>query len=217
MQTHIINKSQETITVDAAIIDTGEREQATIIIEAGVTANYTLIPRENHIHRHIIIRSGATLTGNSILAKSGNITLIAEAAGDEASATLNLLAIATNHTDISIEGVARVEHPYNQLFLRVDQTNILIGEHTKVRGVPKLEIAAHDIEGGHSCKIHRLGGDALFYLESHGLDTTGAETLLLNSEILKHLSTLPDDHREVFCSEIHHLLTTAKQDTWQTK
>lgn len=80
MQTHIINKSQETITVDAAIIDTGEREQATIIIEAGVTANYTLIPRENHIHRHIIIRSGATLTGNGILAKSGNITLIAEAA-----------------------------------------------------------------------------------------------------------------------------------------
>ena len=69
--------------------------------------------------------------------------------------------------------------------------------------MPKLEINTDDIEGGHSCRIHRLGGESLFYLTSRGLSEKNAETLLLNSEILRHLKTIEPSERENTCHEIH--------------
>lgn len=108
-----------------------------------------------------------------------------------------------NNTSISIEAIARVSKPYRHISTRVDQTNILLGTGARVRGVPRLEIATDDIEGGHSCKIHRLGGEALFYLTTRGLSEQSAETLLLNSEILRHIRTIERDKREEICREIH--------------
>ena len=51
--------------------------------------------------------------------------------------------------------------------------------------------------------MHRLGGESLFYLTSRGLTHQNAETLLLNSEILRHLRTIEEDQREKVCYEIH--------------
>ncbi len=51
--------------------------------------------------------------------------------------------------------------------------------------------------------MHRLGGESLFYLTSRGLTHQHAETLLLNSEILRHLRTLEETRREKVCYEIH--------------
>ncbi len=108
-----------------------------------------------------------------------------------------------SNTNISIEGIAKVTAPYHNISTRVDQTNILIGTGARIRGVPRLEIATDDIEGGHSCRIHRLGGEALFYLTTRGLSEQNAETLLLNSEILRHIRTIEQDKREDACRKIH--------------
>jgi Fe-S cluster assembly scaffold protein SufB len=59
-----------------------------------------------------------------------------------------------------------------------------------------------DIEWGHSCRIHRLGGESLFYLTSRGLEISDAETLLLSGEIMRHLRTVDEDIREVMREEI---------------
>ena len=120
---------------------------------------------------------------------------------------MNLLAIAYAEAHIHIEGIARVDEAYRNTHTRVDQTNILIGENVRVRGIPRLDIATDDIVGGHSCRIHRLGGDVLFYLESRGLSTDAAEVLLLNSEILRHLGTIPLEAREKYCSQIHKIIS----------
>jgi len=127
--------------------------------------------------------------------------------GNNVTSTLSILWLASNGSDISACGVAKVDNPFRHISTRVDQTNILIGEGARVRWVPKLEISTDDIEWWHSCKIHRLGGDILFYLESHGLSASNAEALLLNAEILKHLSTLAtEEEKREQCYEIHTLL-----------
>jgi Fe-S cluster assembly scaffold protein SufB len=119
---------------------------------------------------------------------------------------LSLLWLAVTGSNISLSSVARVDKPYRHIVTRVDQTNILIGESARIRWIPKLEIATDDVEGGHSCKIHRLGGEALFYLQARGIDAHQGESLLLNSEILRHLSTLVPEKKEEQCHALHKKL-----------
>lgn len=210
MQTIYITKSEEIITQDAHIVDTGAVANATITVAKGIRADYTILPNEGNFSRHIILDGNNNFQWNGVIIENSDLTIIAEAKWDNSSANLDILAIATDNSKISVNGVAKVDNPYRQLNMRVDQTNILIGENSIVRGIPRLEIATDDIQGGHSCKVHRLGGDILFYLESHGLETKNAEVLLLNSEILKRLSTLPEDILEEKCSIIHKFLYSKK-------
>ena len=181
-------------------------ENVEIIIPENISVQYTIIPTEWKKYRHIQIGENVKFTGKWVLVQNTDLTIISDIVWDQAESHLEILSIAKANSNISVEGIARVEKPYRKVFTRVDQTNILIGENTFVRGVPRLEIATDDVEGGHSCKIHRLHGDALFYLESHGLDAEHAESFLLNSEILRHLDTLPDDAREEKCLGIHAIL-----------
>ena len=198
------------ITTDCHILDRGELSDATITIAPDVCVQYCLVSPmipESHdtiiLSRHIQIGSGSTFTGTAVMMHQTQATIITEIIWDHATSTLDLLALVTDGADISIEWIARVDLPYRHTSIRVDQTNILIGKGNKVRGVPRLEIATDDIEWGHSCRIHRLGGDVLFYLQARGLTHQQSEAMLLNSEILRHLRTIEVSDREPICHEIH--------------
>lgn len=118
-----------------------------------------------------------------------------------------------NNTSISIEAIARVSKPYRHISTRVDQTNILLGTGARVRGVPRLEIATDDIEGATLVKFIVLVAKPSFYLTTQGLSEQSAETLLLNSEILRHIRTIEGDKREEICREIHTRLIKNKMNT----
>lgn len=178
-----------------------------IFIEKNIAVKYTLLPENETLFRHITLAENTDFSAKSVVTENKNITIISEANGDNVSSKMEILALATNNSSISVQGIARVLKPFKHIFTRVDQTNILLGENTKVVGIPQLEIATNDVEGGHSCKIHRLHGDAIFYLQSHGLDEKHAESFLLNSHILSHLQNLPDELREEKCSIIHKKLS----------
>ncbi len=188
------------------LFDTGSIERVKIDIGEWIEVKYCFVkdastlPTQNY--RHICIGKGTNFTWTGLMIDTVHLEIITEICGDDASSTLDLLALATDTTSISIEGVVRVASPYRHILTRVDQTNILIGTGARVRGVPRLEIATDDIEGGHSCRIHRLGGEALFYLTSRGLTEENAETLLLNSEIVRHLRTIQEEQRDQVYSNV---------------
>lgn len=189
------------------IFDNGSILSVDINIASWIEANYCFIGKKNEekasYHRHVTIAKDSIFLGTSIVIDSLDLWIISEIIGDNAKSNLDILALANDNMQISVEGVAKVASPYRQVFTRVDQTNILIWKGSRVRWVPKLEINTDDIEGGHSCRIHRLGGESLFYLTSRGLSEKNAETLLLNSEILRHLKTIEPSERENTCHEIH--------------
>lgn len=207
MNTIQINNANIRINENCHILDTGIVEFATIDIAEWIEVLYTYIgpavsPFDKQV-RHVKIWKNSSYIGTGVILDNSNIEIITEICGDNAHSILDILALATSGSNISVEGVARVDSPFRQVSTRVDQTNILIGHGARVRWVPRLEIATEDIEGGHSCKMHRLGGDVLFYLTSRGLTAEHAEAMLLNSEILKHLRTVDESEREKICYDIH--------------
>lgn len=207
-----VRSSEIHVIESSYIIDDGSVWHVDIVIAPGIEVEYCLVPMTWSLEgtptytRQIHIGAGTVFHGSGICMHSASCQITTDIVGDNVVSTLDILTLVLDGVDISVEWVAKVDAPYRHISTRVDQTNILIGTGGRVRGVPRLEIATDDIEGGHSCKMHRLWGDVLFYLQSRGLSSSNAESLLLNSEILKHLSPVSDEDRHEVCYQIHQAL-----------
>ena len=207
MKTIEVNNANIRINKNCHLLDTGNIQIATIDIVEWVEVSYCFVGKKEDVrekkYRHIKIGANTLFTGTTVLIDPIDIEIVTEICGDNATSTLDILALAIDSTNISAQWIVRVREPYRHVSTRVDQTNILIGTWARVRGIPRLEISTDDIEGGHSCRIHRLGGEALFYLTSRGLTVPHAEALLLNSEIRRHLRTIEESEMEKVCYDIH--------------
>lgn len=130
------------------LIEKNNLEKQDISIQAGDTLNYCLIiENDGEYTCRFHIASGATFMGSVIVAtKKANIAIETLIEGDEAKSSLRILALAGDESDISVQGISKVEKPYRKVSTRVDQTNILLGKNTHVRGIPVLRVATDDVE-----------------------------------------------------------------------
>jgi Fe-S cluster assembly scaffold protein SufB len=167
------------------ILDRGEEGMREIRVMKWECQKYLLFPNVDGIYeRRFIVEewaifrwAGIALWANMALKMTVSIEW------SDAEGSLLILGLAQSDTEITLDGVGRASPGCENVKLRVDQTNILLGNGAKVKGRPVLEVSTDSIEWGHSCRIHRISGDALFYLESHGIDTQTAEGMLLEAEI----------------------------------
>ncbi len=209
MQKLTLDKANIRIKESSVIVDFGDIANAEIFVEWSVDVQYLLLPKSRGTYvRNISLASGAVFSGRAIFSEwPTNAQIILSTYGDQAKSEMKILALSKNQDPIEIEAVARVEKPYRQVSTRVEQTNILLSDSAVIRAIPRLEIATDDIEGGHACRVHRLSGETLFYLESRWISENHAEAMLLNSEILRHLEIIPDEEeKRSYCFLVHQRL-----------
>ena len=58
--------------------------------------------------------------------------------------------------------------------------NLLLSENATIDSKPQLEIYADDVKCSHGCTIGQLDDDALFYLQTRGIDSETAKSLLIH-------------------------------------
>jgi Fe-S cluster assembly protein SufD len=59
--------------------------------------------------------------------------------------------------------------------------NIILSESASVNTKPQLEIWADDVKCSHGCTTGQLDEEALFYLQSRGIDKSSAQSMLLHA------------------------------------
>jgi len=72
--------------------------------------------------------------------------------------------------------------------------NILLSDDASVNTKPQLEIFADDVKCSHGCTVGRLNEEGLFYLESRGIPSKIARSLLLHAfaiDVLEHIRPEP--------------------------
>jgi Fe-S cluster assembly protein SufD len=72
--------------------------------------------------------------------------------------------------------------------------NILLSDDASVNTKPQLEIFADDVKCSHGCTVGRLNEEGLFYLESRGIPSKIARSLLLHAfafDVLEHIRPAP--------------------------
>lgn len=187
-----IRTSEVTLTEDAIIFDDGVEKEVHFSVSENVKVQYLSIPKSSWENIRVFhIASGSIFIGAGVYIHADMVQKMSVIInGNDVKASLNLLTLLRDNAKISVDGIGRVEQWSERIHLRVDQTNILLGQNISVRGRPVLEIETDSIEWGHSNRTHRISGEALFYLQSHGIDASTAEGMLLSAEIERHVWVL---------------------------
>jgi Fe-S cluster assembly protein SufD len=85
---------------------------------------------------------------------------------------------------------------------------LLLSPHAEVDAMPRLEIYADDVKCGHGASIGNLDRDALFYLQSRGIDAAAARQLLLQGFAAEALGLLDELHlRQWFAPRLEAALS----------
>jgi Fe-S cluster assembly protein SufD len=75
-----------------------------------------------------------------------------------------------------------------------EDKNLLLSEEAVVNSKPALEIYADDVKAGHGATAGAIADEALFYMQSRGIDSATAMRLLINgfaSEIIDTVTVEP--------------------------
>ena len=72
--------------------------------------------------------------------------------------------------------------------------NVLLTKYAKVNSKPQLEIYADDVACSHGSTTGQIDKEALFYLQSRGINRRQAETLLLSAflaDVIENIQVEP--------------------------
>jgi Fe-S cluster assembly protein SufD len=76
--------------------------------------------------------------------------------------------------------------------------NILLSDKASVNTKPQLEIWADDVKCSHGCTTGQLDEEALFYLQSRGIDKNTARAMMLYAFAAEVLETIPNENLKQF-------------------
>lgn len=97
-----------------------------------------------------------------------------------AKSNVEIVNIIKNNK-LNIDSSIEIEENSKQIESYLNQTNIFIWENWIVRWLPKLFVKTDDIKAWHSCKIHRINENELFYLNSRWIDKNLWINILIES------------------------------------
>lgn len=149
MHSESITTSPFIVQEDTILLDDGKLENLEIIVSSGVKLQYLLLPSEaSHNTRTFHVHAHATFIGAGVYHHADMVQKLSVIInGNNISADLKLLTLLRDHARISVDGIGRVEKGSENIHLRVDQTNILLGKDIAIQGRPVLEIETDSIEG----------------------------------------------------------------------
>lgn len=111
---------------------------------------------------------------------------------------MNIIALAAQQGDIQVDGVLKINQALRQVFGRLDENNIFLGETGKLSGFPTLLVASNDIDASHGCKMEKISDAELFYLRSRGVGRENALEMLLEAKIQVLLSDLQANYPDQY-------------------
>lgn len=97
----------------------------------------------------------------------------------QTTSRVNWHGIANGRGHAIFDGHVMVAHDAHETDARQSCRGLLVSPHAEVDAMPRLEIYADDVKCSHGASVGSLDKDALYYLESRGIDPAMARRLLL--------------------------------------
>ncbi|MDF1546714.1 MAG: Fe-S cluster assembly protein SufD [Bacteroidales bacterium] len=102
--------------------------------------------------------------------------------------------IIDNKASAVFLGKVLVDRDAQKTLAAQSNRNVLLTKYAKVNSKPQLEIYADDVACSHGSTTGQIDKEALFYLQSRGIDRRNAETLLLSaflSDVIENIQVEP--------------------------
>ncbi len=87
--------------------------------------------------------------------------------------------------------------------------NLLLSSRARIDTKPQLEITADNVKCSHGATVSQLEDDAIFYLQSRGINASDARNLLVNAFAAEIINQLPlSSLRESLTNAVKSFSTT---------
>lgn len=120
---------------------------------------------------------------NSLWSLTSQVHIFEQASHTQAHTHIITFACRDTHTHI--DALLSIDEGLQKVVWSLDQENIFLGESGKIGGMPALKVASDDVQVSHSCKMHTLSDEKLYYLKSRGIEHNDAESMMLRASIEK--------------------------------
>lgn len=116
---------------------------------------------------------------------------------NNSSSNIEILNILKD-SKLTIDSLIEMEKWSKSLNWQLNQNNIFVWENAKIRWLPKLFVKTNDIKASHSCKIHKINENQIFYLTSRWISKSLAKNILLKSYFQSNFKCLQALDKTIF-------------------
>jgi Fe-S cluster assembly protein SufD len=134
------------------------------------------------LHHHLALALGATYTERLALKVSGHLDLLTEVTHlAKSSSKLTTKLVLNDGAQAIIRGTIIIDANAGGSIASERQDALLLGTKAEARLLPVLQVANHDVSCKHGATVGHVDQNALFYLQSRGLDDAGSEQVLADA------------------------------------
>jgi Fe-S cluster assembly protein SufD len=126
----------------------------------------------------------------------------------QAQSRENFRGILDGHGEGVFNGLIVVHPDAQQTNADLSNHNLVLSDHARVHTNPQLEIYADNVRCTHGSTVGQLDDDAMFYLQSRGIDPVQARQLLVNGFVSMVVDQIADPaFKEYFVNQVTNWMT----------
>lgn len=176
----------------------------TIVLEKNANLTYVLAPKEGNLEtvkiRFELKGEGAHLQVLGVLFGKNEDKFLFETAvvhsGNNTFGHVDMKGIMLDQARTEYLGMICI--PKNTVGADgyLAHHTLLMSKKASTKSVPSLEIEANDLKAGHSASVGQIDDEALFYMQSRGLDRQTAKTILTESFLEEIIRKIPNEEMQ---------------------
>jgi len=211
--THIHAKNKAKVVYSKIFNVTRAKQEAHLQLsldaESNITTNH-LIFGEVELQEKITVQLAherALCVNNGLYDLAGNSKLFLDIAiwhiANDCESKVFFKGIATDVAQANFSGQITVREGALRTKARLDNKNLLLQDTARIVSSPALEIYADDVQCSHGATVGQLDAQALWYLQSRGIDADMAKQMLTQAFVHEIIYALPKFLQEKTAHNMH--------------
>jgi Fe-S cluster assembly scaffold protein SufB len=120
---------------------------------------------------------------------------------------------ATGHSRASFEGLIQIDPGSQQTHTYLQIHSMMLSSKARIDAIPSVLVSADDVSASHGGTVGELDENAIFYMQSRGLDRAAAVRVIVEGFFEPIVAELDDEHLEAIVrAKVEHKLAAARED-----
>ncbi len=120
------------------------------------------------------------------------LTTIAHHVAQNTACLTTIRGVLNNNCDAKYIGKIKIDKSAQHTSSFLDDSVLVLGDNTKHRSDPILEIEANDVKASHGSTTGRIDTSHIYYLQSRGLNTLEAQSIIVQGYFENILNKITD-------------------------
>ena len=144
-----------------------------VIKNSQISFNFNILNENTDIECYFLIPA--------IESQTVKLDIITNFKANNTKVWINVIALASDNTSITLNGNLHIESGIKNVDAKLYEETLLLWNAKYISLIPWLRVDSPDVKASHWAKIQRISPERLFYMQSRGLSSDKAISMIINS------------------------------------